>query len=68
MLIPASREFVTLCQSQVTLLAEMMEATWCAVYLTEKWGEGIQPQLHPVAVYPGRSPSATPDGLHRPAL
>lgn len=72
MLIPASREFVTLCQAQVTLLAEMMEATWCAVYLTEKWAEGIQPQLHPVAMYPGRSViayrSPQTDGIHRRAL
>lgn len=70
MLIPASREFVTLCQSQVTLLAQMLEATWCAVYLTEKWAEGIQPQLHPVAMYPGQGAIAypSPDGPQRLAL
>jgi len=69
MLIPASREFVTLCQSQVTLLAQMLEATWCAVYLTEKWADGIQPQLHPVAMYPGQGAIAyPPDGPHRLAL
>ncbi|MEA5419363.1 ATP-binding protein [Spirulina sp. CCNP1310] len=69
MLIPASREFVTLCQSQVTLLAQVLEATWCAVYLTEKWAEGVQPQLHPVAMYPGQGAIAyPPDGPHRLAL
>lgn len=67
MLIPASREFVALCQAQVTLLAEMMEATWCAVYLTEKWAEEIQPQLHPVAIYPGRSPIAHPSAIAYPS-
>ncbi|WP_072619689.1 GAF domain-containing sensor histidine kinase [Spirulina major] len=60
MLIPASPEFIQLCQAQVTLLAQSLHATWCAVYLTENWIDGLQPQLHPVAEYPSASSASTP--------
>lgn len=62
MLIPASPEFIQLCQAQVTLLAQTMHATWCAVYLTENWIDGVQPQLHPVAEYPSAASTSTPSG------
>ncbi|MBP0020443.1 MAG: GAF domain-containing sensor histidine kinase [Cyanobacteria bacterium SBLK] len=52
MFIGPSAEFVALCQAQVYLLVQGLGATWCAVYLTEKWVEGVNPNLLPVVVYP----------------
>ncbi|HAX86492.1 MAG TPA: histidine kinase [Cyanobacteria bacterium UBA11370] len=53
MFIPASSEFVALCQSQVAVLTQGLGAALSAVYLTtEELVEGIQPKLIPVVVYP----------------
>ncbi|WP_204105325.1 MULTISPECIES: HAMP domain-containing sensor histidine kinase [Spirulina sp. CCY15215] len=55
MFIRPSSEFIALCQAQVYLLVQGLGATWCAVYLTEKWVEGVNPNLVPVVVYPDTS-------------
>ncbi|MEA5508288.1 GAF domain-containing sensor histidine kinase [Crocosphaera sp. UHCC 0190] len=46
-----SQDFITLCQSQVTLLHQTLEADWSAVYLTAEQ-EGQQMDLIPIVVYP----------------
>ena len=55
MFISPSSEFVALCQAQVYILVQGLGAAWCAVYLTEKWVEGVNPNLLPVVVYPEAS-------------
>lgn len=55
MFIRPSSEFIALCQAQVYVLVQGLGATWCAVYLTEKWVEGVNPNLVPVVVYPETS-------------
>lgn len=52
MFIPASSEFVALCQAQVSVLTQGLGATLSAVYLTEELVEGTQAKLIPVVVYP----------------
>jgi signal transduction histidine kinase len=52
MFIPASSEFVALCQSQVAVLTQGLGATLSAVYLTQELAEGTQAKLIPVVVYP----------------
>ena len=51
-LLPASSEFVSLCQSQVALLTQGLGAAWSVLYLTQELGEDAQTQLIPVVVYP----------------
>ncbi|MEA5471035.1 ATP-binding protein [Spirulina sp. 06S082] len=55
MFVRPSSEFIALCQAQVYVLVQGLGATWCAVYLTEKWVEGVNPNLVPVVVYPDAS-------------
>ena len=55
MVIPASSEFIALCQSQIALLTQTLGATWSAVYLTEELGEDSEADLIPIAVYPQTS-------------
>jgi signal transduction histidine kinase len=55
MFIRPSSEFIALCQAQVYVLVQGLGAAWCAVYLTEKWVEGVNPNLLPVVVYPEAS-------------
>ncbi|MGK7926698.1 MAG: ATP-binding protein [Spirulina sp.] len=55
MLVRPSSEFMALCQAQVYVLVQGLGAAWCAVYLTEKWVEGSNPNLLPVIVYPETS-------------
>ncbi|MGB7441483.1 MAG: GAF domain-containing sensor histidine kinase [Coleofasciculaceae cyanobacterium] len=52
MYIPASSEFVALCQSQVTVLKQGLGAALTAVYLTEQLASEETPKLIPVVVYP----------------
>lgn len=52
MLMPASSEFISLCQSQVALLAEGLGAALSVVYLTEELVEDGEAKLIPVVVYP----------------
>jgi signal transduction histidine kinase len=49
--IPASSQFLELCQSQVTLLIQGLGAGWCAVYLAEELADNV-PNLVPAFVYP----------------
>ncbi|NJR39219.1 MAG: GAF domain-containing sensor histidine kinase [Leptolyngbyaceae cyanobacterium CSU_1_4] len=51
MLMPASAEFVALCQAQVTLLTQM-GAALSIVYLTEELTEVADAKLVPVVAYP----------------
>lgn len=55
MFIPASSEFIALCQSQVAVLTQGLGATSGAVYLTEELSPGTQPKLIPVVIYPETS-------------
>ena len=53
MFIPASSEFVALCQSQVAVLTQGLGASLGAIYLTtEELVAGNTPKLIPVVVYP----------------
>ena len=47
-------EFATLCQSQISLLADSLGAVWSIVYLTEEVIEDGEAQLIPFAIYPHR--------------
>lgn len=47
-----SSEFVVLCQTQIVLLTQMLEASISVVYLTEDLVGGTQSRLVPVAAYP----------------
>jgi signal transduction histidine kinase len=52
MLMPASSEFVALCQSQVGLLTEGLGAALSIVYLTEELTEVTDAKMVPVVAYP----------------
>jgi signal transduction histidine kinase len=52
MLMPASAEFVALCQAQVTLLTQSLGAALSIVYLTEELTELTDAKLVPVVAYP----------------
>jgi hypothetical protein len=52
MLTPASPEFVALCQSQIVLLAEGLNAALSVVYLTESIDATVEADLVPIAAYP----------------
>ena len=52
--IPTSSEFVTLCQTQVSLAASL-GASLSVVYLTEDWRDQTHHKLIPVATYPETS-------------
>ncbi len=49
---PASREFMAVCQAQLSLLVENLGVSSAIVYLAESWDEGAKPQLHPIACVP----------------
>ncbi len=46
-----SSDFISLCQSQITLLAKILQAEWSAVYLTSE-KDNQQINLIPIVVYP----------------
>ena len=48
----SSTAFTTLCQSQISLLAESLGAVWSIVYLAEDVIEDGEAQLFPLAIYP----------------
>ncbi|HEY9640797.1 MAG TPA: HAMP domain-containing sensor histidine kinase [Coleofasciculaceae cyanobacterium] len=52
MLMPASAEFVALCQSQIALLKQGLGAALSIVYLTEDLTESTDTKMLPVAAYP----------------
>jgi len=52
MLMPASAEFVALCQAQVVLLTQSLGAALSIVYLTEELTEVADAKLVPVVAYP----------------
>lgn len=60
--IPASAEFIDLCQSQVSLLTQGLGAAWCAVYLTDEFADR-GPKLVPAIVYPEGSNPWQPENL-----
>jgi signal transduction histidine kinase len=62
MLMSASPEFISLCQSQVVLTGEALGATSTAVYLAENWGVQALPELVPVATYPTHGESVSVAG------
>ncbi|WP_413275376.1 ATP-binding protein [Floridanema evergladense] len=49
---PASSEFVTLCQAQVDLLRQSLGAALCAVYVTQEVVEQKETKLIPIVAYP----------------
>ncbi len=51
MFVPASQEFVALCQAQIAILTKTLGAAWSAVYLTQGWLEESR-KLIPVVVHP----------------
>lgn len=52
MLMPASSEFVTLCQAQVDLLTQSLGAALSVVYVTEELVEEKETKLIPIVAYP----------------
>ena len=68
MLMSASTEYVTLCQSQVTLLIQTYGVSKGAVYLTQDLSDPDQATLIPVVVYPeDADQGAAPLQLQLPA-
>jgi signal transduction histidine kinase len=49
---PASREFMVICQAQLSLLVESLGVSSAIVYLTESWDDGATPRLQSVASVP----------------
>ncbi len=49
---PASREFMVICQAQLSLLVESLGVSSAIVYLTESWEDGTTPQFQQVASVP----------------
>ncbi|MFW6360053.1 MAG: GAF domain-containing sensor histidine kinase, partial [Chroococcales cyanobacterium] len=71
-LVPASSEYIALCQSQVALLTQGLGASASAVYFTSELVESDQVKLVPVVVYPNaeavwdtneRLKAVAPEGL-----
>jgi signal transduction histidine kinase len=52
MLMPASQEFVALCQLQVALLTQGLGAAFGIIYLTEELADASDPKLVPIVAYP----------------
>ena len=52
MLMPASSEFVALCQAQVGVLTQGLGATASVVYVTAELADGTETNLIPVVAYP----------------
>jgi len=53
MLMPASKEFIHLCQAQMMLVGEALRADSTAIYLADNWHEDTSlPDLVPIAAYP----------------
>ncbi len=52
MLMPASQEFITLCQRQVALLTQGLGAALSIIYLTEELADIADAKLVPIAAYP----------------
>ena len=52
MLMPASPDYVTLCQAQVALLIQAYGVSMGAVYLTQELSDADQTTLIPIVVYP----------------
>jgi signal transduction histidine kinase len=52
MLMPASTEFIALCQSQITLLKQGLGAALSIVYLAEELTESTDAKMLPIAAYP----------------
>lgn len=50
--VPPTAEFVALCQAQIALLVQSLQADWCAVYLTADAAAGEEANLIPIAAYP----------------
>ncbi|MGB3534640.1 MAG: GAF domain-containing sensor histidine kinase [Microcoleaceae cyanobacterium] len=57
---PTSSEFVTLCQTQVSIVASL-GASLSVVYLTEDWVDETHHKLIPVATYPETSEDRSSD-------
>ncbi|MEM8831068.1 MAG: ATP-binding protein [Cyanobacteria bacterium P01_G01_bin.19] len=57
----SSPEFATLCQSQITLLAESLGAVWSVVYLAEDVIEDGETTLFPLATYPPTESCSLPE-------
>lgn len=49
---PVSSEFVELCQLQVALLTQTLEADSAVVYLTERYADQPEAELVPIVAYP----------------
>jgi signal transduction histidine kinase len=49
---PASREFMVICQAQLSLLEESLGVSSAIVYLTESWDEAAAPRLKQIAAVP----------------
>jgi signal transduction histidine kinase len=52
MLMPASSEFIALCQSQVSLLTQGLGAALSIVYLTDELSDATDAKLVPIVAYP----------------
>ncbi|PSF36582.1 histidine kinase [Aphanothece hegewaldii CCALA 016] len=49
-----SPEFIALCETQIALLTQELQAAWGIVYLTKGWVNSRETQLIPVVVYPSK--------------
>ena len=57
----SSTDFTTLCQSQITLLADNLGAVWSIVYLAEDVIEDGETKLFPLAIYPQTEDKSMPE-------
>lgn len=63
-----SQDFVTLCQSQVTLLTQGLKADWSAIYLAQESEAGQQTDLIPLVFYPTKEDIWSSKNLNSLAL
>ena len=65
MLMPASAEFVALCQSQLAMMTKLVGADSTAVYLAEGWSDQAMPNLLPIALYPPGSQGSASGAIEK---
>ncbi len=62
-LLPASSEFIKLCQRQLRLLAQGIGAHWAVVYLAQPNPESLEMCLTPISIYSQKSLSSAPNSF-----
>ena len=53
-----SPDFITLCQSQISLLTQTLGAVSVVIYMAKHWGSGQAAELVPILIYPDKGSQA----------